>query len=212
LVAFGALAVAGVLAAGLAVVAAQSRVAPYVVEVDKLGRAQAFGPAEPLRLTDQRVAIAQIAGFIRDIRMVLADQTAQAELVRHAYAYVDQSAADFLNTYFANPANDPRALGRDFTRVVEVTGVLPVPGSVGGQQTWKVNWTETSIPRAAGGEPTVAAWEGYLTTRIVPPSTAERITLNPLGLYVTSVNWTQLATRPARLESATPPVPTGVTP
>src|SRR5690349_15885453 len=42
LMAFGALSVAGVLAAGLVVVAAQSRVAPYVVEVDKLGRAQAF--------------------------------------------------------------------------------------------------------------------------------------------------------------------------
>jgi type IV secretion system protein VirB5 len=201
-----------VLAAGLVTVAAQSRVAPYVVEVDKLGRAQAFGPAEPLRVTDQRVAIAQIAGFIRDIRMVLADPTAQSELVRHAYAYVDQGAADFLNTYFANPANDPRVLGHDFTRIVEVTGVLPVPGSASGQQTWKVSWTETSIPRAAGGESTIAAWEGYLTTRVVPPSTTERITLNPLGLYITSVNWTQLATRPARPESDTPPVASGVTP
>jgi type IV secretion system protein VirB5 len=198
LVAFGALAVAGVLAGGLVTLATQTRITPYVVEVDKLGRAQAFGPAERLRVTDQRVITSQLAGFVRDIRTVLADPVAQAELVRHSYAFVDQNAAAFLNGFFASSANDPRLLAKDATRLVEVTSVLPVPGS----STWKVSWTETTIPRTTGGAPSVAAWEGYFGTRIVPPATTERITLNPLGLYVSSVNWTQLATRALSVPAA----------
>ncbi|HYM97071.1 MAG TPA: VirB8/TrbF family protein [Candidatus Sulfotelmatobacter sp.] len=195
LVAFGTTAVAGVLAVGLVTVATQSRITPYVVEVDRLGRAQAFGPAERLRSSDQRVITSQLAGFVRDIRTVLADPPAQAELVRRAYAFVDQGAAAFLNEYFATPANDPRLLARDMTRLVDVTSVLPIPGGAGPAQTWKVSWTETSLPRAVGGPPTVTAWEGYFATRVVPPTTTERITLNPLGLYVTAINWTQLAER-----------------
>lgn len=195
LIAFGAIGVSAVLAIGLTTLATQSRITPYVVEVDKLGRAQAFGPAERLNLTDQRVVTSELAGFVRDIRSVVADPAAQADIVRQAYAFVAESAAPFLNAYFSAPANDPRVLGRDVTRLVEVSGVLPVPGAAPGTQTWKVSWTETTLPRAGGGQPTVSAWEGYFTTRTIPPTTADRITVNPLGLYVTSINWTQLATR-----------------
>lgn len=195
LIAFGAMGVSAVLAIGLTTLATQSRITPYVVEVDKLGRAQEFGPAERLNLTDQRVVTSELAGFVRDIRSVVADPAAQADIVRQAYAFVAESAAPFLNAYFSAPANDPRVLGRDVTRLAEVSGVLPVPGAAPGTQTWKVSWTETTLPRAGGGQPTVSAWEGYFTTRTVPPTTADRITVNPLGLYVTSINWTQLAAR-----------------
>lgn len=193
LIAFTAMGVSLVLALGLTTLATQARITPYVVEVDKLGRAQSFGPAERLAVTDQRVVTSELAGFVRDIRSVVADPAAQADLVRHAYAFVAESAAPFLNTYFSTPANDPRLLGRDVTRLVEISGVLPVPGSAPGTQTWKVNWTETTLPRSGGGQPITAAWEGYFTTRTAPPTTADRIAVNPLGLYVTSINWTQLS-------------------
>lgn len=215
LAAFGALGVAVVLALGVVTLATTSRITPYVVEVDKLGRVQSVGPADRPGTVDQRVIVSQLAGFVRDIRTVLADPVAQADLVRRAYAYVDQRAAPFLSAYYAAPANDPRVIGRDLTRLVAVTSVLPLPGTVGrsGSATWKVTWTETAIPRTAGGVSTETAWEGYFTTRIVPPATVERITLNPLGLYVTSINWTQLAKAERRSpdESFMSP-PTGVVP
>ena len=216
LAAFGALILAGVLAVGLVMLATTSRITPYVVEVDKLGRAQAFGPAERLRTTDQRVLTAQLAGFVRDIRTVVGDPAAEADLVRRSYAFVDQDAAAFLNTYFASPANDPRLLGRDLTRLVEITSVLPVPsassGLPGQRTTWKVSWVETSVPRTAGGSPTSAAWEGYFTTRVVPPTTAARLTTNPLGLYVTTITWTQLAARPDSLTASAASELTGTAP
>jgi type IV secretion system protein TrbF len=211
LIAFGAMGVSAVLAIGLTTVATQSRITPYVVEVDKLGRAQAFGPAERLRLTDQRVVTSELAGFIRDIRSVVADPAAQADLVRQAYAFVAESAAPFLNGYFSAPSNDPRLLGRDVTRLVEVSGVLPVPGAAPGTETWKVSWTETTLPRSGGGQPITSAWEGYLTTRTVPPTTADHIAVNPLGLYVTSINWTQLST-PTSISTQQSGTPQAVSP
>lgn len=201
LVAFVAVGLSGILAVGLVTLATQSRITPYVVEVDQLGRAQAFGPAERLTLSDQRLVTSQLAGFVRDVRTVLADPAGQADLVRRAYAFADQEAGAFLNAYFATPANDPRLLARDATRLVEVTSVLPVPGTAprgGGDlpTAWKVSWTETTVPRAAGAAPVVTAWEGYFGTRVVPPTSTQQITANPLGLYVTSVNWTRITARP----------------
>jgi type IV secretory pathway TrbF-like protein len=202
-----------IMSTGLVTLATQSRITPYIVEVDRLGKAQAFGPAERLQLSDQRVITAQIAGFVRDIRTVLADPVAQTDLVHRAYAFVDQGAALFLGQYYAAPANDPRVLGKDLTRLVEVSSVLPIPAPSQQQTntTWKVSWIETSIQRGAGGLPTEAAWEGYFTTRTVPPVSVDRITVNPLGLYVTSINWTQLASRSPRgtaRDSIRSPAPT----
>ena len=213
LTSFGLLGVAMILAVGFVRLATQSRITPYIVEVDRLGRAQAFGPAERIEPIDQRVIVAELASFIRDIRTVLPDAVAQADLVRRAYAFVDQDAALFLSQYYASPENDPRVLGKELTRLVEITSVLPVPGASAAQQnttkgtTWKVSWTETSYPKATGGVPAEAAREGYLTTRTVPPTTAERVTLNPLGLYVTSINWTQISKRVSRVGTADSAVP-----
>jgi type IV secretion system protein VirB5 len=197
LVSFGLLGLTIILAIGLVTLATQSRITPYVVEVDRLGRAQAIAPADRIESADPRVTVAQLAAFIRDIRTVLPDPAAQADLVRRAYAFVDQGVALFLSQYYASPENDPRVLGKELTRLVEVTSILPVPtaSKTHGSATWKVTWTETSFPKASGGMPVEAAWEGYVTTRTVPPTSVERVTLNPLGLYVTSINWTQISTR-----------------
>lgn len=214
LVAFGALAVAGIASTGLVALATTTRITPYVVEVDRLGRPQAFGPATRVEPADQRVVVSQIATWIRDVRAVLADPVAQQDLVRHAYAFVDQNTADFLQSYFTDPARDPRVIARELTRVVEVTSILPVPGGAGSSAargaaapptTWKVSWTETDYPRG-GGTPTIAAWEAYVTTRQVPPTSSERVEVNPLGLYVTAVSWTQVSARQPAIQTATEPV------
>lgn len=174
-----------------------ARVVPYVVEVDRFGRAQAFGPAAPLKSTDHRIVMAQLAQFIRDVRTVIPDGPAQADVMRRAYAYADQGAGSYLNAYFADPTHDPRVLGRDLSRQVEVTSVLLLPNS----QTWKVQWTETELPRQSGAAtsfaPHVSAWEALLTTRVVPPRDATMLDLNPLGLYITSITWTRIGAPPS---------------
>ncbi|HVT58008.1 MAG TPA: VirB8/TrbF family protein [Thermoanaerobaculia bacterium] len=39
-----------------------------------------------------------------------------------------------------------------------------------------------------------AAWEAYLTVALHPPATTEALLRNPLGLYVTDLSWSEVAT------------------
>ncbi len=166
------------------------RVVPYLVQVDRLGRVVALGPADELRRPDQRLIASQLAQFVRAIRTVLpaVAAPAQAEVLARGYAFVAPEAAALLNDYFASPANDPRVLGLRLTRQVDVTGVLRVPNS----DVWRLQWTETERSTQPDGATRTTAWEGYVTVRLVPPRTAETVQDNPLGVYVASVNWTQV--------------------
>lgn len=186
LVAFALVAVLGIQTVGFVRLALTSRVTPYVVQVDQLGRVRASGAVERLTTVDTRMVVAEIAQFVRDVRTIVPAPAGQADVLTRAYAYVDQGGAAFLNAYFGDPRNDPRLIGRTATRTVDVRSVLPVPKS----NTWRVQWTETEYP-VAGGEVTATPWEGYLGVRIVPPETADAIARNPLGVFVTSVTWTK---------------------
>jgi type IV secretion system protein TrbF len=185
--AFALLALLGVVTIVAARLALGSRVTPYIVEVDKLGRAQAFGPAEALRRTDTRLVVSQLALFLSDVRTVLPSDAAEADVLRRAYAFVDAGAAAFLNSYFSDARNNPRVLARTLARTVDITSVLPVPASAA----WRAQWAETEWP-LDGSPPRVTAWEAYLVVRVVPPETAETIEENPLGVHVTSITWTRV--------------------
>ena len=187
-----AFALAGVVAVEALVMiglARAARVVPYVVRVDQLGRVDAVGPANPMRDPDVRTVLP------------LAAVNAQTALLRHGYAFATPEAAGFLNAYLSDPAHDPRVVGLRLTREVQVTSALKVPeatsgrkrtGDDGAAQTWRLQWTETDRPTQLGDSTATTAWEGYLTLRVAPPTTAESVQENPLGLFITSIAWTRV--------------------
>ena len=189
--AFFAFAVLALAVAGLVTLAAQSRVVPYVVEVDRLGRASAIAPAEAVPAVADRVVIAALSAFVSNIRTVYADPVAQRDAVYRAYAYVGGDARAFLEAYFSDPQNDPRRLGTGARRSVEVVAVIPVPGAASGARTYRVTWNETESSPQRGD--TERAWEGYLSVVVAPPTTTEGIERNPLGVFVTDLSWSPLA-------------------
>lgn len=193
LVAFGLLLLELLTLTGLLRLSLDTRITPYVVEVDRLGRPLAFGPAEKLKKTDQRLIVAELTRIIRNLRTVYADPGAQRDALYGAYAYLGPSAKATLDAYFTRPENDPRLLAQDRTRSVDVESVLQIPDSA----TWRVTWTEREQPRFAGLV-RESAWEAHLTLRFVPPKTDETIQANPLGLYVTSLTWTRIRQGDAR--------------
>ncbi|MEM1042935.1 MAG: type IV secretion system protein [Bacteroidota bacterium] len=189
--AFFAFAVLALAIAGLVTLAAQSRVVPYVVEVDRLGRASAIAPAEAVPAVADRVVIAALSAFVSNIRTVYADPVAQRDAVYRAYAYVGGDARTFLEGYFSDPQNDPRRLGKGARRSVEVVAVIPVPGAASGARTYRVTWNETESSPQRGD--TERAWEGYLSVVVAPPTTTEGVERNPLGVFVTDLSWSPLA-------------------
>lgn len=193
LMAFALVGVLGLVSAAYVRLASAARVVPYVVEVNRLGQVMDVGIAERMVAPDQRLIASELAQFVRSIRTVLPEAAgaAQVEMIGRGYAFVAPEAAGVLNEYFANARNDPRVLGARLTRQVTVTAVLRVPKS----DVWRLQWTELERPIQPGGPTRTTAWEGYATIKVVTPTTAEAIQENPLGVFVTTINWTQVGER-----------------
>jgi type IV secretion system protein TrbF len=130
LMAFGCLALATGLSGGLLWQSMQSRVVPYVVEVDRFGEARAVAPAiQNYDPSDAQIAW-HLGRFVSNVRSVSTDPVLVRQNWLSAYDFATDRAALFLNEYAK--ANDP--FGKIGTRSVsvQVTSVVRqfVPGQM----------------------------------------------------------------------------------
>ena len=179
---FGTLMLSGALAAGLIWQSARGTVTPWVVQVDKLGQAQAVAPAlANYHATDPQVAW-HLARFIEQVRSVPADPIVLRQNWLDAYQYVTDKGALALNDYARN--NDPFAkLGK--TQIsVNVLSVIRAS-----DDSFRVEWIERHYVDDA-----LAAtehWSAILTIVVQTPTDADRLKQNPLGIYVHALNWSK---------------------
>lgn len=155
----------------------------HVVELDRLGQARYIGPpkAEP---TNERFLVAELADFIRELRVIHADPRALFEERKRAYAHLTPAVRSYLEAYFEEPRNDPRKLRKRLWREVRIDSVLPLS-----ETSWQVRWVESEY-RHSGQLESESSWVAVLDVLIEPPSTPEKLQRNPLGVYVTALSWT----------------------
>lgn len=188
--AFASLGLLAVVTIAYIALASSARVQLLVVEVDELGQVRGFEEVGNVYTAREAVTDATLRLFVRDLRTVYADPAAQRDLIVSAYAYADASTQEWLNGYFSDPENDPRRLMRQLSRRVEVKSVIRVPGTEGsGSDSWKLTWVEVETPHGTDTQKR-SAWEAYLTVKQVPEAVRPH---NPLGLYVTAINWTRVS-------------------
>jgi type IV secretion system protein VirB5 len=182
LMAFGSLALSMGLAVGMAWQSMQSRVTPYVVEVDRLGEVRAVAPAiETYQPTDAQIAW-HLGRFIASVRGVSVDPVLVRRNWLDAYDFATDRAAVFLNDYART--NDPFAAIGTRSVSVQVTSVVRASDS-----SFQVKWTEQVYER--GSLARTERWTAILTTVIQPPRSAEVLRKNPLGLYVNAIAWSR---------------------
>lgn len=182
LMAFGSLALSMGLAVGMAWQSMQSRVVPYVVEVDRLGEVRAVAPAiETYQPTDAQIAW-HLGRFIAGVRGVSVDPVLVRRNWLDAYDFATDRAAVFLNDYART--NDPFAAIGTRSVSVQVTSVVRASDS-----SFQVKWTEQVYER--GSLARTERWTAILTTVIQPPRSAEVLRKNPLGLYVNAIAWSR---------------------
>lgn len=182
LMAFGSLALSTGLAVGMAWQSMQSRVTPYVVEVDRLGEVRAVAPAiQNYQPTDAQIAW-HLGRFIAGVRGVSVDPVLVRRNWLDAYDFATDRAAAFLNDYART--NDPFAAIGTRSVSVQVTSVVRASGS-----SFQVKWTEQVYER--GSLARTERWTAILTTVIQPPRSAEVLRKNPLGLYVNAIAWSR---------------------
>ena len=182
LMAFGSLILSAGLATGMVWQASQSRVTPYVVEVDHLGEAKAVNPAEAkFQPTDPQIAW-HLARFITDIRSVSLDPVLMRRDWLSAYDFVTKRGAQTLDAYAR--ANDPFSRIGDKTVSVQVTSVVRAS-----DKSFQVKWLEQAFDR---GTPVgTSRWTGILTTVSKAPASADVLRKNPLGIYVDAIDWSR---------------------
>jgi type IV secretion system protein VirB5 len=180
LMALGGLFLSGGLATGLLWQSLQSRVIPYVVEVDRLGEARAVSAAEKdFRPTDPQVAW-HLARFITNVRSRSLDPVVLRQNWLSAYDFVTDRGAHFLGDY-ARQENPFSQVG-ERTASVQVTSVVRAS-----DRSFQVKWIETSFDR--GNLVGTAHWTAILTIVSRPPASAETLRRNPLGIYVDAIDW-----------------------
>src|ERR1700726_3094088 len=119
---FGMLVVSGGLAGGLVWQSVRGTVVPWVVQVDKLGEAQAVAPAvADYRPSDPEIAW-HLARFIENVRGVSADPIIVRQNWLRAYDFVTDKGALALSDYAR--ANDPFAEIGKRQVAVEVSSVI----------------------------------------------------------------------------------------
>lgn len=182
IMAFGGLLLSSGLASGLVWQSVQSRVTPYVVEVDRLGEARSVAPAtadyEP---TDPQIAWA-LGRFVQNVRGISLDPVLMRENWLGAYDFVTDRGELFLNEY-ARSADPFAKVG---TRSVSVEIVSVVRAS---PRSFQVKWKESVFER--GSLASTSRWTAILTVSVKTPRTAETLRKNPLGLYVEAIDWSR---------------------
>ncbi|HKQ10253.1 MAG TPA: conjugal transfer protein TrbF [Rhizomicrobium sp.] len=182
LMALGGLGLAFVLSGALAWQSAQSRIVPYVVQVDKFGAVQAIGPAVQNYVpTDAEIAW-YLGRFITDVRSLSLDPVVVRRNWLEAYDYATDRGATFLNEFAR--ANDPfKAIG-ERTVSVQVSSVVRMS-----DKSFQVKWNEQTFEQGALAK--TERWTAILSVVTKTPTTAEVLKKNPLGLYVNAVNWSR---------------------
>ena len=182
LMAFGSLLLSGGLSAALVWQSTQGTITPYVVEVDRLGAAQAVTPATAdFRPTDPQIAY-HLSRFIENVRQIPADPIVLRQNWLHAYDFTTDKGALALNDYAR--VNDPFAKVGDTQISVEVSSVIRASES-----SFRIAWIER---RYANGQlAATERWTAILTIVLQQPRDAERMRKNPLGIFVNAINWSR---------------------
>jgi type IV secretion system protein VirB5 len=179
----------------------QSRVTPYVVEVDQLGEARAVTPAvKDYQPTDPQIAW-HLGKFIANLRSVSLDPVLMRENWLSAYDFATARGALFIGDH-AREANPFADIGRR-TVSVQVTSVVRAS-----DKSFQVKWAESDYER--GSLKSRSRWTAMLTVIVRPPRSAEALRKNPLGLYVDAIDWSRELEEPAEPGPAPGPPPATV--
>jgi type IV secretion system protein TrbF len=175
------------LAGSLVLLVRQPRNRPYVVEVNAKGEPMAL--AQPLGgnpvATQDVVTKWVIQQFVINARTVTPDIAQQKEHLFNAYAFVKQQGYDELEAYYHDQQVDRNPFDIAKKSWVQVSNVrvlkLPAPG------TFQADWDETRTDYNT----TVAQSSSWRATmKVVTDASTGR---NPIGLYITTLDWAEEA-------------------
>lgn len=178
-----------ILAGGVIWSTRQSHIVPYVVEVDKLGKAVPVTPATREYGVTKTILTATVADFINRTREVIDDPLAEKDALLGVYSHlvVGSPAYTTITNFLRKRQID--VIAKKLSITVKIKAVL-----------WKspntalIQWTETAwLP--SGQSRTLGLYEGYVSVKVVPPTSPgiPGFEGNPLGIFINKISWTTIS-------------------
>jgi type IV secretion system protein VirB5 len=179
--AFGSLALSPGLSAALVWQSANGSIVPWVVQVDRLGQAQAVAPATAdYQPNDPQIAF-YLARFIEQVRSIPADAIIVRQNWLRAYDFTTEAARSRSTTTRGRTTRSPRsASSRSRSKC---------PASSAPRPSFRVAWIERRYQD--GALAATERWSAILTVAVQPPRDADTLRKNPLGIYVNAINWSK---------------------
>ena len=179
---FGALGLSTLLASGIIWQASRGTITPWIVQVDRIGAAQAVAPADAAyRPSDPQIAF-HLARFIENVRSIPADPVVLRQNWLRGYDFTTARGALALNDYARN--NDPFAQVGKLQVAVDVSSVIRAS-----DDSFRIAWTERRYQD--GSLAATERWSAIVTVAIQSPRTPDALRKNPLGVFVTALNWSK---------------------
>ncbi len=168
--------------------ATRSKLIPYIVEVDNLGRAVAYAPAEQIKVLDERVIRAYLFRFVEKSRSVITDAEAMRRNLTEAYKMVTPDVKqNVLNAHYQE--NNPLEIARTRSRQI-----IPLSCLKQSKSTFLIEWKEVDrdmSSKVIGNK----QWKALITIVRVPPDNETKMKLdpmNPFGIFITSLSWSKI--------------------
>jgi type IV secretory pathway TrbF-like protein len=159
-----------------------TRIATYVVPVDRYGRPGRIELADRTYAPSQAETAYFVGDFVALVRAKSTDPVVLRQNWLKAYGFVSGDAKARLTQHARD--NDPFSHVGDQAASVEIVSVLPRSPT-----TYQVQWRETVYEHGAALPP--QRWTGLFTVAHAPPRNEAALRANPLGVFITAFQWSR---------------------
>lgn len=177
-----------ILAGGMIYQSLKHQVVPVIITLEKdKGEPRVIGKAGAVEYQPQLAEIKFFIGrFISAVRVVPTDPIVIRRNWDEAYAFLRQGAATMLNDMTAKDQDSPlKRIGQEIVSV-QLFSIVQVAGS----ESYQARWKETVYSKEGGVKETYNM-TGTFTIETEPPRDERNMMVNPLGLYITSFQWSR---------------------
>jgi len=166
---------------GMIYLSSQSKIIPYIVEVESSGAVRLVGKAQQIDYEPNIQSIKYFLSlFVQNIRSIPADQVLLKKNFLNAYHFVTSKGRNLLNEYARQ--YDPFTKQKEYVIAVEISNVVKMS-----DKSFQVQWLE-QIYSKNGSMVNQNHYTGIFTITFSTPKDETILQNNPLGLFIDFFN------------------------
>jgi type IV secretion system protein VirB5 len=167
-------------------ISASRTVVPYIIQVDSHGYEVAIAPVAPSKI-DSRLVIARVGRYVKSLKTVYNDVQAQMELMNFVYLTTPSNTPAQTRYIEYYQMNNPMEISGKYQVLVTINSVLSLS-----EKKWQCEWTEQGLNKDSGNSVFKKQYRGIFDVAINTPTNMKEILENPLGIFITDFNFSEI--------------------